>query len=239
MGRSPKNHRFTREERARIARSALGLYWSMAERGFEPWRITKAMLSRMLREASNIAGSARAAAELFDFPETSFRRDLARGKADMLYHEPMHKPLDDTQFPFIRVGWTGPELGFVSDFCAWLHDVVQPRAQSESTKIVVLQNYSDFDGMPTFSFAKALTQGIKDIWDPTSIAGVVVYWPSIPNLISVWNGLMALMSYPLQLASSDFYGISKFSADASDALAKANQTFADAGITSHPVLTLD
>jgi len=217
----------------------LGIFWAMAERGFDPWRISNAIRSRMLREASRIAGSTRAAASAYDVPETSFRRDIRRGETDVSYHEPMHKALDDTLFPFIRVGWKGPDVGFVSDFCAWLHDVVQPRALSESTKVVVLQNYADFGGMPTLSFATELTRGIKEVWDPAAIAGVVVYWPSIPNLISVWNGLTALMSYPLQLTSSEFYTLTKFSADADDALARAHETFANAGISSLPPLTLD
>jgi len=93
----------------------------------------------------------------------------------------MHKALDDTLFPFVRVGWKDTDLGFVDDSCAWLRDVVQPRAQEEGTKVVVFQNYADFSGLPSPAFAAALSNGVKAIWDPNLIvadAGVT----SLPEL---------------------------------------------------------
>lgn len=150
---------------------------------------------------------------------------------DVCHYLPMHGPLDDTLFPFIRIKWMSSDLSFLDDYAQWMIDVVQPRAHAENTKLVTFQNYAEFSGNPTTEYVEAYGEKARQSTDLSVFRGVVVYGPNHPNLMTMLS--------PVNISEDFKTGFARFATDEAAALGHAVQLFAATGLTSIPALSLD
>ena len=235
MARPPKHKKanYSPSEQRAMCVDILQISTAMLRSGEVPECVGDAVVSAILRVARDSHGSVRKAAKAVGIPRTTYSYQLERGMQDLCHYLPMHGPLDDTLFPFIRIKWMNSDLGFLNECVQWMVDVVQPRAHAENTKLVAFQNYAEFAGNPTPEFVDALATTAGQLTDLAVFRGVVFCGPNHPNLMTLLN--------PAALSQGEDFKSSfiRFATDEATALGHAVQLFAATDLTSIPPLTLD
>ena len=152
-------------------------------------------------------GNVTRAAALLGISRKTFHRSLdddSALRAGSLWHPAvMNGPFDDLLFPFIRTIWPAvPDATFVEDYGAWMVEHVVPRAVSESTKIVVLENFVQMNSLPpasSLTHLQNLNSTVGPIAGPHG-AGAIIYAPNVP--IAGWIApVLNLAPVPFKIAT--------------------------------------